>query len=169
MEEDMRNPGKIVSALLIGAGLAFLLDPDRGARRRALARDKATHAGRKLKEGLDSTARDLRNRAGGSVAELRSRFRKEQVDDDVLHERVRAAIGRAVSLPSAIVVTVADGCVTLSGPVLLEDVGELVATAEGVRGVREVINQLDARRTVEVEPALQGGTARGATSEGPGV
>jgi len=152
----MRNPGKIVGALLVGVGLAFLLDPDRGARRRALVRDKATHAGRKLKEGLDATARDLRNRAGGTATELRSRLRKEQVDDDVLHERVRAAIGRAVSRAGAIEVSVANGCVTLSGPVLLEEVGELVATAEGVRGVREVINQLDARRSPEGEPALRG-------------
>ncbi|HKT61609.1 MAG TPA: BON domain-containing protein [Gemmatimonadales bacterium] len=152
----MRNPGKIVSALLVGAGLAFLLDPDRGARRRALARDKAIRAGRKLKEGVGATARDLRNRAGGTAAELRSRLRQEEVDDDVLHERVRAAIGRAVSNPSAIGVSVDKGRVTLSGPVLLEEVGDLLATAESVRGVREVINQLDARRAPEGEPALQG-------------
>jgi osmotically-inducible protein OsmY len=158
----MRNPGKIVAALLVGAGLAFLLDPDRGARRRALARDKATRAGRKVKEGLDATARDLRNRAGGTAAELRSRLRKEQVDDDVLHGRVRAAIGRAASNAATIVVSVADGHVTLSGPVQLEEVGELIAAAEGVRGVREVINQLDAQRSPEGEPALQGGAIEGA-------
>ena len=162
----MRIPGKLVGALLIGAGIGFLLDPDRGARRRALARDKATSAGRKLKEGIGGTARDLRNRAAGTAAELRSRLRQEQVDDEVLHDRVRAAIGRAVSQPGAIEVSVADGCVTLSGPVAPEDVGELVATAEGVRGVREVINQLDARRGPEGEPAFQGRGELGASSIG---
>jgi osmotically-inducible protein OsmY len=161
MEVQMRNPGKILSVLLVGAGLAFLLDPDRGARRRAEARDKATRAGRKLKEELGATARDLRNRAGGTAAELRSRLRQEQVDDEVLHERVRAALGRAVSRSGAIEVRVADGRVTLSGPVPLEEADDLIATARGVRGVREVINQLDARRSPEGEPTLQGGTIPG--------
>jgi osmotically-inducible protein OsmY len=155
MEGQMRNPGKIIGAMLVGAGLAFLLDPDRGARRRALARDKATHAGRKLREGLDATARDLRNRAGGTVAELRARLRHEPVDDEVLRERVRSAIGRAVLHPGAIVVAVEEGRVTLSGPVLQEEVSELIATVEGVRGVREVINQLDAPQQSESVAALQ--------------
>ena len=152
----MRNPGKLIGALLVGAGLAFLLDPDRGARRRALARDKATHAGRKLKEGLDATAHDLRNRARGTVAEVRARLRQEQVDDDVLRERVRSAIGRAASHTGGIVVSVADGRVTLSGPVPQGEAGELIARAEGVRGVREVINQLDVRQGSESEQALLG-------------
>jgi osmotically-inducible protein OsmY len=150
----MRNPGKIIGALLIGAGLAFLLDPDRGARRRALARDKATHYGRKLRDGLDATARDLKNRAGGTVAEVRSRFREEQVDDDVVRERVRSAIGRAVSHPGEVEVSVVDGRVTLSGPVPREEADDLIATAHSVRGVREVVNQLDVRQTSEGTPAL---------------
>ena len=69
-------------------------------------------------DGLDATARDLSNRAKGTAAELRSRFRKEVVDDTILQERVRSAIGHAVSHPGAIEVTVSDGRVTLQGSVL---------------------------------------------------
>jgi len=156
----MRDQGRIAGALLIGVGLAYLLDPDRGARRRALVRDRAARAGQKLADGLDATTRDLRNRAGGTAAELRSRFRHEQVDDSVLHERVRSAIGRAVSHPGAIQVTVSDGTVTLRGQVLEHEIGGLIATAERVRGVSEVVNELDVHKTEAGVPSLQGAGRR---------
>jgi len=89
----MKGPGKFITGLLIGAGLAYLLDPDRGARRRALARDKATDAGRKLAEELDASTRTLRNRVRGTAAELRARIRPEPVDDEVLHDRPGAGTG----------------------------------------------------------------------------
>src|ERR671928_1172414 len=76
-EGIMRDQGKLLTGLLVGAGLEFLLDPDRGARRRALVRDQAVRASHKLGDELDATTRDLRNRAKGSAAELRSRFRKQ--------------------------------------------------------------------------------------------
>jgi hypothetical protein len=85
----MKGPGKLIGGMLLGLGVAYLLDPDRGARRRAEVRDKATSAGRRLAENLDATTRDLRNRAAGTAAELRGRFRGEEVDDAIPHEPVR--------------------------------------------------------------------------------
>ena len=152
----MKDRGKITTALLIGAGLAYLLDPDRGARRRARVRDKAIHTKHKLAEGLGGTTRDLRNRAGGVVAELRARFRREFVDDEVLSERVRSAIGRAVSHPRAIKVSATDGRVTLRGPVPEREVTGLVAATEGVRGVSEVVTELELHPAPESVPSLQG-------------
>jgi osmotically-inducible protein OsmY len=152
----MKDRGKITFALLIGAGLAYLLDPDRGTRRRALVRDKAVRTGHKLADELGGTTRDLRNRAGGAVAELRSRFRQDSVDDEVLSERVRSAIGRAVSHPRAIEVSATDGRVTLRGPVLEREVTDLVAATEGVRGVSEVITELELHQRPEGIPSLQG-------------
>ena len=67
---------------------------------------------------------------------------EEPVDDTVLAERVRAAMGYVISDPHAIEVRVQDGRVTLKGPALQEEIGELVACAERVRGVREVDNRL---------------------------
>ena len=70
----MKISGKLLTGLILGAGAMFLLDPDRGTRRRALARDRGIRASRKLSEGLGSTARDLRNRTSGAAAELKARF-----------------------------------------------------------------------------------------------
>jgi uncharacterized membrane protein len=153
----MRDQSKLVAGMVVGAGAMYLLDPDRGARRRSLLRDRGVHAGHKLGDGLAATARDARNRTLGAAAELRSRFRHDEADDEVLHERIRSAIGRVVSHPSAITVVVADGRVTLTGPVLTDEVDALVKEVEGVRGVRDVRNELQMHPTADGVPALQGG------------
>src|SRR5919108_3469409 len=95
----MTNYGKAIAGALGGAGLMYLLDPDRGARRRALVRDQAARARHRLAESAEATGRDLRNRAKGTAAELRSRFRGQTAGDEIVHERVRSAVGRVVSHP----------------------------------------------------------------------
>jgi uncharacterized membrane protein len=142
--------------MLLGAGAMYLLDPDRGARRRSLLRDQLVHAGRKVGDGMSATARDTKNRTLGAVAELKSRLHEDVVDDTVLHERVRSAIGRAVSHPSAISVTAFDGQVVLSGQVLENELDALIRQVRQVRGVREVRNELDMHRTAEGVSSLQG-------------
>ena len=156
----MSDQGKLIGGALAGAGLMYVLDPDRGARRRALLRDQAARARHKLGDGLDATARDVGNRARGTAAELRSRFRREDVGDEILHERVRSAIGRAVSHPGAITVTVRDGRVTLQGPVLEAELDDLLRDVRRVRGVAEVNNELEVHREPGSVPALQGGRPR---------
>src|SRR6476620_4753381 len=101
----MQGQSKLLTGVIVGAGAMYLLDPDRGARRRSLLRDRGAHLGHKLGDGLAATARDVRNRSAGAAAELRSRFRDEQVDDAILHDRVRSAIGRVAAHPGAITVT----------------------------------------------------------------
>jgi hypothetical protein len=81
----MRDSGKLIGGLLVGAAIMYLLDPERGGRRRALVRDQAARARNKLGDGLPATARDLGNRAKGAVAELRSRLRRE--DDKLVDQR----------------------------------------------------------------------------------
>jgi len=83
----MSNNGKFIGGLLVGLGMAYLLDPERGANRRALVRDKATRVGTKLSEGVDEVARELRNRASGAAAELRSRIKQGDVGDENLQDR----------------------------------------------------------------------------------
>jgi hypothetical protein len=56
----------------LGAGLMFLLDPQLGKRRRALARDKAMSWSRRATVAIDRTSRDVRNRAYGTVVNIRS-------------------------------------------------------------------------------------------------
>ena len=156
----MGNQGKAIAGALAGAGLMYLLDPDRGSRRRALVRDQAVRARHRLAEGAEATGRDLRNRARGTAAQLRSRLRREMAGDEVLHERVRSALGRVVSHPGAIEVSVSDGRVTLQGQVLREEEDDLLASVGRVRGVAEVRNELEVRSSGEGVPALQGGRRR---------
>lgn len=152
----MKGKEKLITGMVVGAGAMYLLDPDRGSRRRSLLRDQAVHVGHKVGDGLGATARDARNRTVGAAAELRSRFRQDQAEDEVLHDRVRSAIGRVVSYPSAISVTVSEGRVTLSGHVLANELDELIQRVEKVRGVSEVRNELEIHRSADGVPALQG-------------
>jgi osmotically-inducible protein OsmY len=160
----MRDQGRFIGGLLVGAAIMYLFDPDRGARRRALARDQAARAKHKLGDGLDATARDLGNRAKGTAAELRSRFRREVVDDTILHERVRSAIGHVASHPSAIEVSVSDGRVTLQGPLLEQEMDRLLRAVGRVSGVSEVVNELEVHREPGSVPSLQGEGSRGTTN-----
>jgi uncharacterized membrane protein len=161
----MTNQGRTIAGFLAGAGLMYLMDPDRGARRRALVRDQAVRASHRLAEGAEATGRDLRNRASGTAAELRSRFRREMADDEILHERVRAALGRVVSHPGAVTVSVTDGQVTLQGQVLAHELDDLVRTVAAVRGVSDVRNELVVSSSPEGVPSLQGGRRREARPE----
>ena len=152
----MKHQTKLMRGMLLGAGAMYLLDPERGARRRSLLRDQLVHAGHKVGDGMSATARDTKNRTLGAVAELKSRLHDDAVADTVLHERVRSAIGRAVSHPSAISVTAFDGQVTLSGQILESELDTLIRQVRRVRGVREVRNELEMHRTAEGVSSLQG-------------
>lgn len=161
----MSSHGKAIAGALAGAGLMYLLDPDRGARRRALVRDRAVRARHRLAEGAEATGRDLRNRAAGTAAELRSRLRRETAGDEVLHERVRAALGRVVAHPGAVAVSVTDGRATLQGQVLADELDDLVRTVRGVRGISEVRNELEVSSSPQGISSLQGGRSREARTE----
>ena len=127
----------------LGAGLMYLLDPQGGGQRRAVARTKTVSA---LKTGGDAalkTGKHLGNRTKGLVAEAGSRLRREPVDERVLCDRVRAKLGRAVSNPSAIEVTSVDGLVILSGSVLPSEKDHLLSTVAKVKGVKDIDDQLE--------------------------
>ena len=151
------NTRDVLAGAGMGAALVFMLDPDRGARRRALMRDKMAHATRKTREGLDATARDMSNRARGVAAAARGRLAGGPVDDDVLVERLRAKLGRVCSHPRAIDVLAREGEVTLRGPVLSREVQGLINRMETVPGVQRVINELEPHESSEGVPSLQGG------------
>jgi osmotically-inducible protein OsmY len=137
-----KGQGKLIAGLLLGAGAMWLLDPERGARRRALVRDQGRRASRRLGEELEGAARDLRNRSSGAAAEVAARFRRDSADDDVVRERVRAALGRVVAHPHAVEVAVQDGRVVLSGTVEAGEAGRLAVVVRKVRGVTEVEDRL---------------------------
>lgn len=144
----------------------YFLDPNRGARRRALVTDKVTSAANQLPDTLDVTMRDFSNRAYGFWAETKKAFMsEEEASDRVIEARVRSKMGRVVSHPSAINVTSRNGNITLSGLILSDEVPTLLATAEAVPGVQSVENNLEAHDSPGNIPSLQGGTRRESRSE----
>lgn len=62
----------MLGGFALGALAMFLLDPDRGNRRRALVRDKVYSAGITAQKAIDARSRDLANRARGVRAEVSS-------------------------------------------------------------------------------------------------
>jgi uncharacterized membrane protein len=156
----MNNGVTWASGIGLGAGLMYLLDPERGRRRRSLLRDQCAHAWHTTGDAMGILATDLSHRAQGVVAETRSRFRHEEVADATLVERVRAKTGRVVSHPRAIVVTARNGLITLSGPILAEELEEFLATVRSVGGVTDIENRLEVHQNADKHPALQGGRPR---------
>src|SRR5262245_9943126 len=133
-EQDMKALTLFGSAGL-GAGLMYLFDPDKGRRRRALLRDQANRATHGFDASLRTGLSDARHRLQGLAAESAGLFAGDLPSDDVLAERARSKIGRAVSHPAAIGVSVKNRRVTLRGPVLASEVEELLCAASSVRGV----------------------------------
>jgi uncharacterized membrane protein len=156
----MAHPTSFLAGLGVGAGAMYYLDPNLGRRRRGLLRDQVIHQGVLTCRAADVVQRDVRNRMYGTVAEIRASLRHDQPSDEVLIERVRAKIGRCVSHPAAIEVKVADGRVTLSGPILTDEVPGLLSTIQRVRGVRDVEAALDVHDEPGNVSALQGGIHR---------
>jgi hypothetical protein len=143
----------------VGAGLMFMLDPARGARRRALVRDKMVRAARKTRDAVSATRRDVGNRMVGIQAELRA-VGSDNADDRIIHERVRAELGRVASHSRAISLDVRDRFVTLSGDVLASEVSPIVSAIEKVRGVEGVRNEMTVHLSADGVPSLQGRSRR---------
>ncbi|MEW9550419.1 SRPBCC family protein [Nonomuraea sp. NPDC050783] len=154
-----RRSGRVVAAgagFCAGAATAYLCDPARGHARRAVARDKAAHVTHELRDGLGVLGRDLGNRCRGWAATVRYQYRGGTADDRVLHERVRAELGRHVSHPHAVQVLVQDGIVTLGGDVLAAEEERACRAARRIPGVRRVETAWAVHREAGDSPRLQG-------------
>jgi hypothetical protein len=150
-----RNPLTLLGGVGLGAGLMYLLDPDGGRRRRALARDKAVHGLKVSGKALRRTSIDVGNRTRGLVAGAASRLRKGSADDHKLEGRVRSKLGRHLSNPSALQVQCQDGLVILSGPVLASELDKVLAKVQKIKGVDEVESRLEIQESTGNVPSLQ--------------
>lgn len=146
----------LVGGFGLGAALMYILDPDRGKRRRALIRDKMAAAGNKVTDKAEKMRRDLSNRAYGMVSETKSIFRHEEVSDDVLVDRVRSRLGRIRVHIEAFDISATDGVVTLQGQILAGELPRVLRAARFVRGVKDIDNQFEVREGAGDVPALQG-------------
>jgi uncharacterized membrane protein len=156
----MNRELSLLGGIGLGAALMYMLDPDRGRRRRVLVRDKLASAASRVPDAVGATARDFRNRARGLAAEVSSMFSSEEASDEVLVARVRSKMGRIVSHPHSIEVAANQGRVTMSGPVLAHEVDELLACVSAVPGVTGVDDRLEVHKEAGGVPGLQGGGTR---------
>ena len=152
------------SAFLGGAavGLAamYLLDPDKGRRRRAVLGDKAASVALDARRALRAAGRDASHRVTGMRARARHWLTDEPIPDNLqLIERVRARMGRLVAHPHAMQVGANRGRVTLSGPVLRHEVPRLLDAIRSVWGVQEIDDRLVIYDDAASISSLQGGRA----------
>ena len=132
-----------------------------------MLRDRTTHALRSTRVTLGKKAQDLGNRARGLAAEAGAVLRREAITDDVLEQRVRSQVGRAVSKPGDVEVLAAEGCVTLRGVVRAREVERLLRRVSRVRGVRSVESQLNVKGLHATEHANGGAGVKGGTNHTP--
>ncbi|MBI2894811.1 MAG: SRPBCC family protein [Deltaproteobacteria bacterium] len=156
----MKKPIYAIGGLAAGAALMYWLDPLSGRRRRSVARGRAEHLAREARRAIDVTRYDLRHRARGLLEDAVGRLEERPIDDVVLHERVRAALGRVCSHPHSLETPVTNGIVTLRGPVLAREVREIRSRITRVPGIKAVDDRLEVFPDATDVPALQGGPTR---------
>lgn len=72
----MRKLMRVLMTVAVGAAAAYMLDPDRGRTRRALARDKALAMSNRFNDALEGRSRHWSNIARGYLAEARRRLER---------------------------------------------------------------------------------------------
>jgi osmotically-inducible protein OsmY len=145
----------LVGGVGLGAALMYFFDPDRGKRRRALARDKVEAAGNKVGCYAEKMSHDIRNRAYGVVAETKSFLSHEDVTDETLVDRVRSKLGHYQVSLDAIEVQATKGAVILSGTIPASEELKILKAARRARGVKRVESHLRLRPDEGSTPGLQ--------------
>ncbi|MGI5290016.1 SRPBCC family protein [Nonomuraea polychroma] len=139
-----------------GATIQYLFDPECGRSRRAKVRDQAAHAVHELTYGAGRVGRDLRNRSRGIAAQTRFRLTGRSADDRILHERVRAELGRYLTHPHAVHVSVEDHVARLEGDVLSGEERPAERAVRRIPGVKAVDARWKVHRAPSDVPQLQG-------------
>ena len=137
----------LLTGALLGAGVAYLFDRDRGRFRRHLTRDWTVAATRRGLRQLGRTARVAAARIEGRSRRIVHRLRaqaKEQPDDATLAHKVESILFRDPQVPKGqISINAEKGAIFLRGqidaPELIE---ELEARVRKIAGVQKVENLL---------------------------
>ncbi|HEY0867265.1 MAG TPA: BON domain-containing protein [Fimbriimonas sp.] len=147
----------ILEGLAVGAGLMYVLDPESGRRRRAMARDQFQKQVRHRQSALGVMQRDFANRSRGMMTQFKAaRTHGDMVADDIVEQRIRSALGRVCSHPRAIYCQVHNGEATLTGQVLNSNVQKVVQCVKNTKGVHRVVNRLDVHEDASGISSLQG-------------
>ena len=131
---------------VLGALIAFFFDPNSGARRRNVTRDRALaffRSGARSVEGVGRSAGAEASAVSQKVTHLREEP-KEQPDDVTLTRKVETEIFRAEDVPKGqINVNAENGVIVLRGEVPSDDmIKALEEQARTVQGVKDVENRL---------------------------
>lgn len=133
----MIRPLNTLGALAAGALAMYYLDPELGARRRALLADL-------VRSGFPG---ERRHAAARSRRPRRAYLRATHADprsDAELRDRIQMRLGRMVSHPGAIRIDVDNGVVRLSGGVLAKERDGLLAQVQDMPGVQKLVNAMTA-------------------------
>jgi hypothetical protein len=129
-EQTMRPIGTL-GAMAAGALAMYYLDPELGAQRRRLLAEL-------VRSGLPQERRQARQR-------VRAYHRTTQADpqtDADLRDRIQTRLGRLVSHPGAIDVSVSNGVVRLGGRVLAKERDGLLEQVQQMPGVQKLVNAM---------------------------
>ena len=135
----------LVGAALVGAAVAYFLDPQNGRRRRAVTRDRlgglARRTGRRVARKGTKVASDVHG-LGQRIAHRRPAD-TDPNDATLAHKVESEVLGRPTVDKAGVNVNAEDGVVVLRGVVARpEDITALEEAARKVPGVREVRNLL---------------------------
>jgi hypothetical protein len=116
----MPGQGQLITGVVVGAGAMYLLDPDRGSRRRALLQERSAELGRQLNDRFPAVGVQDQERwsprtrlilgATGGLLAVKG-IRTRGVGGEILTALGTALLSRAVSgtPPQALVDLVSDG------------------------------------------------------------
>jgi BON domain-containing protein len=135
---------RTLRGLVLGAGIAYLFDPQNGKGRRAKLVDRGGRLVRRLGRLTARKTRYAKGQLQGLAAPLQQDDAPRATDDGTVLQRIRSEALRDVGVSTTEVdVTVADGVVSLRGEVasasLVDDLVDRVRLVPGVRDVDAMI------------------------------
>ncbi|MDQ4048813.1 MAG: BON domain-containing protein [Actinomycetota bacterium] len=138
------KPLNLVGATALGFGLAYFLDPNSGAQRRNVLRDKVASKARGGAAGVVGSARDVGARATGAVAAVTG-DEATPPNDEALAAKVKSEVLGDHEVPKdKINIDVSDGIVALRGEVedreLMQALDAKVREVTGVRAVQNLLH-----------------------------
>ena len=148
-----------LTALGLGAGIAYFFDPKQGENRREILRERANGLVHQLDDSIYTVVEDSRDKTRGVLSEWTAKLSNQDNPDWVLAERVRSALGRLTPHSRGVRVRAEDGQIHLSGSILKEERDTILQAASRTRGVREVIDELEVFYSPEEMAAFQNDTS----------
>jgi osmotically-inducible protein OsmY len=139
---------KLLTLAGLGAALTYFFDPQSGARRRAMTRDRTLAFFRRRGRQVDRAAGSVQAEAQGLVQKAKHLKAKEKLadpNDATLARKVETEIFRDPDVPKGrIDVNAENGVVILRGEVenekLIKDLEKRTRSVQGVKGVENLLH-----------------------------